>query len=68
MIGQLRGHPVETGPDGTVILDVAGVGYEVTIPLGSLGRAQRDDAGALTLHDLERHSHEVSCCLGCVPS
>jgi Holliday junction DNA helicase RuvA len=38
---------VETA-DG-VVLDVAGVGYELTLPLGVLGRAPRNDAGAVTL-------------------
>jgi holliday junction DNA helicase RuvA len=29
---------VERGVDGTVVLDVGGVGYEVAVPLGALGR------------------------------
>lgn len=38
MIGRLHGVIVERGLDGSVVLDVAGVGYEVFVPLGSLGR------------------------------
>lgn len=38
MIGRLRGHIVERGADGTVVLEVGGVGYEVSVPLGALGR------------------------------
>lgn len=48
MIGRLTGVIVDQGLDGSCILDVAGVGYEVHVPLGSLGRL----AGAerVTLH------------------
>lgn len=38
MIGRLHGVIVERGLDGSVVLDVSGVGYEVFVPLGSLGR------------------------------
>ena len=38
MIGRLRGLLVERGLDGTVVLDVNGVGYDVAIPLGSLAK------------------------------
>jgi Holliday junction DNA helicase RuvA len=37
MIGRLTGIIVEQGLDGTCILDVSGVGYEVHVPLGALG-------------------------------
>ncbi len=50
MIGRLVGTLVGQGDDGTVTLDVNGVGYEVTVPLGAIGRARRDDAGRITLH------------------
>ncbi|WP_437968248.1 Holliday junction branch migration protein RuvA [Sorangium sp. So ce260] len=40
MIGRLSGHVVEEGDEGTVVLDVGGVGYEVTVPLGAVGRAR----------------------------
>jgi Holliday junction DNA helicase RuvA len=38
MIGRLRGRLVEEHLDGSCVIDVGGVGYEVFTPLGSLGR------------------------------
>lgn len=39
MIGRLRGRVVDRAPDGSVILEVpSGVGYEVQVPMGTLGR------------------------------
>lgn len=38
MIGRLVGKVVETG-DSSVVLDVSGVGYDVWLPQGTLGRA-----------------------------
>ncbi len=38
MIGRLVGCVVEQGLDGTCILDVQGVGYELFVPLGSVGK------------------------------
>lgn len=49
MIGRLVGKVVEDGADGTAILDVRGVGYQVTAPLGTLGRAAPDESGSITL-------------------
>jgi Holliday junction DNA helicase RuvA len=50
MIGRLVGKLVTDDVDGIVILDVAGVGYELTVPLGAVGRARSDGpASALTL-------------------
>jgi holliday junction DNA helicase RuvA len=52
LIGRLVGQVVEEGPDGAVVLDVRGVGYEVTVPLGALGRVARapqDAEGAVTI-------------------
>lgn len=49
MIGRLVGKVVEESADGAAILDVRGVGYELTVPLGSLGRAIAGDDGAITL-------------------
>jgi Holliday junction DNA helicase RuvA len=46
MIGRLLGEVVDEQPDGTVTLNVQGVGYEVLTPVGALGRAQRP--GGLT--------------------
>ena len=48
MIGRLCGTIVEEGVDGGTIVDVRGVGYEVTVPLGTVGRSPPDEAGAVT--------------------
>ncbi len=51
MIGRLTGRVVASEADGTIVLDVAGVGYELVTPLGALGRAQpADHDAAITLH------------------
>ncbi|MGH7438246.1 MAG: Holliday junction branch migration protein RuvA [Polyangiaceae bacterium] len=49
MIGRLVGRVVAHEADGVSVLDVAGVGYEVMLPQGTLGRAPADDAGRITL-------------------
>lgn len=49
MIGRLRGVIADRLPDGSCIVDVAGVGYEVFVPLGSLGRLPQPPE-AVTLH------------------
>jgi Holliday junction DNA helicase RuvA len=51
MIGRLRGLLVAQEPDGSLLLDVHGVGYDVMTPAGTVGRA-RDTAGdeELILH------------------
>jgi Holliday junction DNA helicase RuvA len=49
MIGRLTGRVVAQEADGGVVLDVGGVGYELAVPLGTLGRASGDDAGRITL-------------------
>jgi Holliday junction DNA helicase RuvA len=48
MLGWLRGRVLSEEPSG-VILDVAGVGYELTIPVGALGRAGADANGNVEL-------------------
>ena len=40
MIGQLSGFVAAEDIDGTLVLDVGGVGYELLAPLGTLGRAR----------------------------
>jgi Holliday junction DNA helicase RuvA len=50
MIGRLTGTIVSQGDDGTALVDVAGVGYEVMVPLGALGRASKGDDGRVVLH------------------
>jgi Holliday junction DNA helicase RuvA len=54
MIGRLTGTVAAEAPDGTVVIDVNGVGYEVLTPLGTLGRAGRDDSSRVTL---QIHTH-----------
>jgi Holliday junction DNA helicase RuvA len=49
LIGRLVGKIVEDSADGTVVVDVRGVGYEVTVPLGSVGRMTPDAEGAVTV-------------------
>jgi holliday junction DNA helicase RuvA len=49
MIGRLSGRIVEDAADGTLVLDVAGVGYEVTVPLGTVGRLQPAESDGVTL-------------------
>lgn len=48
MIGRLTGRVIEDD-DGTTVLDVNGVGYEVVVPIGTLGRARADAEGRVTL-------------------
>ena len=53
MIGRLTGQIVDQEADGTIVLDVHGVGYEVRLPLGALGRAglaAPDEPRPVTLH------------------
>lgn len=49
MIGRLTGRVLAQEADGGVVLDVAGVGYELVVPLGTLGRARADESGRVTL-------------------
>jgi Holliday junction DNA helicase RuvA len=49
VIGMLTGRLATSDPDGTVVLDVGGVGYEVRTPLATTGRLTVDE-GRLTLH------------------
>jgi Holliday junction DNA helicase RuvA len=48
LIGRLVGNVVATG-DGTVTIDVAGVGYEVHIPGGTIGRSSGGGDARVTL-------------------
>ncbi len=48
MIGRLTGQLIEEEADGTLLLDVGGVGYELYVPLGTVGRAGTRES--LTLH------------------
>ncbi|MDB4973946.1 MAG: hypothetical protein JWN48_2287 [Myxococcaceae bacterium] len=57
MIGRLSGTIVEQGFDGTCVIDVNGVGYEVHVPLGALGRLAGAAGGAHTVTTLHVHTH-----------
>ena len=46
MIGRLQGTVVDQGLDGSVVVDVGGVGYEVVIPVGTLARLGAARLGA----------------------
>ncbi len=48
MIGRLTGK-VTQEDDGNVVIDVNGVGYELVVPLGTVGRAPTDGDGRSTL-------------------
>lgn len=49
MIGHLTGRVISDKLD-SIILDVAGVGYRVLIPAGTLGRVKPDADGRISLH------------------
>ena len=47
MIGRLTGTP-HPDDEGALLVDVAGVGYELFVPMGTIGRAATDDLGRAT--------------------
>ena len=50
MIGRLTGTIEHRERDGSVIVDVNGVGYEVFLPIGAAGRAGSEAGQAVELH------------------
>ncbi|MEM9073054.1 MAG: Holliday junction branch migration protein RuvA [Myxococcota bacterium] len=50
MIGRLTGKVADRGMDGTVILDVAGVGYELFVPVLAMSRLTEGDDATLHVH------------------
>lgn len=56
MIGRLRGIVSQDGSENTVVVDIAGVGYDVHVPLGALGRlpVASDGTQTLTIHTVVR--------------
>ncbi len=48
MIGRLTGKVIEED-DGMTVIDVNGVGYELVMPIGTIGRAASDGDGRVTL-------------------
>jgi Holliday junction DNA helicase RuvA len=49
MIGRLTGVPLEDD-EGALVVDVVGVGYELLVPQGTVGRAKREADGRATFH------------------
>jgi Holliday junction DNA helicase RuvA len=49
MIGRLFGRVIAQESDGAVVVDVGGVGYEVLVPVGTVGRTRADAEGRVTL-------------------
>ena len=50
MIGRLVGKVAHEEPTGALLLDVHGVGYELSCPVGTIGRARTSDSGEVILH------------------
>ena len=57
MIGRLTGRVVAQEPEGAIVVDVGGVGYELYAPLGAAGRAAVDDGGRSTFY-VHTHARE----------
>jgi Holliday junction DNA helicase RuvA len=49
MIGRLEGRVIDDIDATSIVVDVNGVGYEVTLPLGTLGRTTTSAAGTVVL-------------------
>jgi Holliday junction DNA helicase RuvA len=49
LIGRLRGRVLAEEATGAVVLDVHGVGYDVSTPVGTLGRARTEPSGEVEL-------------------
>lgn len=50
MIGRLKGTIEHREADGSVIVEVQGVGYEVFLPLGAAGQVEMERGQEVTLH------------------
>lgn len=57
MIGRLTGQVVTAEQDDGIVVDVGGVGYELTVPLGTVGRAATTPEGKTTLF-VHTHARE----------
>lgn len=62
MIGRVRGRLVDSELDGSLLIDVSGVGYEVLAPIDLLDRIKADDAGLITLY-VHTYSREATLTL-----
>jgi Holliday junction DNA helicase RuvA len=59
MIGSLRGEVVERNADGTVLLEVAGVGYLVTVSLRAIPELEPGSQAYLLIHHHVREDAET---------
>ena len=50
MIGRIAGTIAHRENDGSVIVDVQGVGYEVFVPAGTAGRVEAEPGQSVSLH------------------
>jgi Holliday junction DNA helicase RuvA len=50
VIGRITGTIAHRDTDGSVVVDVQGVGYEVFLPMGAAGRVQSEPGQAVSLH------------------
>src|ERR1700720_88600 len=57
MIGRVTGEVVAQEPEGAIVVDVGGVGYELFAPLGAAGRAAVDEGGRTTFY-VHTHARE----------
>jgi len=57
VIGRLTGSIVDQGADGACVIDVNGVGYEVFVPLGALGRLPQGSSGGALANVVTLHVH-----------
>lgn len=67
MIGRLTGTIVHEEPDGSIVIDVHGVGYEVFVPTGAKGRISLASEGTVSLH-VHTHVREEAMTLFGFPS
>jgi holliday junction DNA helicase RuvA len=48
VIGRITGRVIAEDEDGATVVDVEGIGYELFMPLGTLGRTAADESGRST--------------------
>ncbi len=53
MIGRLQGRLLAESPEGTVLIDVGGVGYELSTPVGTVSQAEKQGQDVI----LHVHTH-----------
>lgn len=58
MIGRLSGRLVEEQADGSLLIEVGGVGYEVIVPLGTRGRLGAGLDGDVVVVFVHTHARE----------